>query len=138
MLARAILAPMIRGTIVAQDANDRLQVAIHEAPTGMGDAVIAAADTDGLADVLAAILPTGSRVVVRWRDAESDDGLSVSAGAPNHLHDHAIRCLDGRMPATSVTEIASAWQSGQTRIAIAARLSEALSSESKSKCWVCE
>ena len=56
-----------------------------------------------LAGALTDTLPTGSSVVVRWRDPDSGEGLSEAAGAPPWLHVHAEASLDGRIPAMPAT-----------------------------------
>ena len=43
----------------------------------------------GLAGALADTLPTGSSVVVRWRDQQAGDGVSEAPHAPARLHARA-------------------------------------------------
>ena len=83
-----------------------------EAGGGSGSALA------GLADALADTLPSGSRVVVRWRDPEAGDGVSAGAGATSALHAHAQAGLDGRPASGNGSEIDVAWDEGDTRIAI--------------------
>jgi diguanylate cyclase (GGDEF)-like protein len=100
--------------------------------TGMG---AIAPTLDSLAGALTDTLPTGSCVVVHWRDPDAGDGVSEAPGASARLHAHAESGLDGRRPPTSATEIDEAWDEGNTRIALAARLAESLPPASRSA-WV--
>jgi diguanylate cyclase (GGDEF)-like protein len=111
--------------IVATDGA--AEAAAVEAPVGTGgvggDGV---SNLGGLAEALAGTLPGGSKVVVRWRDSEAGAGLSAVPGASAVLHAHAHDCLDGGIPAVSPIEIDAVWDEGETRIAIAVTLGEAL------------
>jgi diguanylate cyclase (GGDEF)-like protein len=116
---------MSRGTIVAEGA------AIHGAATSAGlgaDGAVAwaGATIAGLAEALAGTLPPGSRVVVRWREPSSGEGLSAMSGASPALHAHALDRLDGRSPIASTVELDAAWNDGGIRIAIAADLARPL------------
>src|SRR5690606_41361452 len=51
-----------------------------------------------LAGALTDTLPTGSSVVVRWRDPDTGEGPSEAAGAPPWLHVHGDGSLDGETP----------------------------------------
>jgi diguanylate cyclase (GGDEF)-like protein len=84
-------------------------------------------EAESLAEALAGTLPTGSKVVVRWRSPHMGEGVSASPGASNLLHAHATSGLEGSLPAASVAEVDAAWNDGETRISIAAKLSETLS-----------
>ncbi len=98
--------------------------------------VAAAAPTlDGLASALTDTLPTGSSVVVRWRDPRGGDGISEAPGAPARLHAHAESSLDGRPPSPTATGIDEHWRHGDTLIALAARLGEPLPPSSRAA-WV--
>ena len=55
----------------------------------------------GLADDLGETLPSGSSLVVCWRDPQYGDGMSADAHASPALLAHAQACLDG---ATGVTD----------------------------------
>lgn len=116
---------MSRGTITAREAL------VGPGEAGSDSASILA----GLAEALAGTLPTGSKVVVRWRGPQAGDGLSAVAGASSALHAHAEGCLDGRIPAAIAAEIDEAWDEGDTRIAIAAKLAEPLPPASRAA-WV--
>src|SRR3546814_1379151 len=48
----------------------------------------------GLADLLAATLPTESRLVVAWSDVRIDGGLSHTGNAPHALIARARGCLE--------------------------------------------
>src|SRR5690348_15420871 len=52
-----------------------------------------ASGPEGLATALAETLPSGSGVVVRWRDPRAGDGVSESAGASTALHARAEALL---------------------------------------------
>jgi diguanylate cyclase (GGDEF)-like protein len=100
--------------------------------TGMGATV---PTLDSLAGALTDTLPTGSCVVVRWRDPDAGDGVSEAPGASARLHAHAESSLDGRRPPASPTEISESWDEGKTHIALAARLAESLPPASRAA-WV--
>jgi len=106
---------MSRGHITAEAA-----VGAAAADNGP-DSVLAA-----LAGILAATLPGGSKVVVRWRDPLAGEGDSSSPGSPAGLFAHCQDRLDDRAPIAPVGEIDAAWDEGETRIALAARLGEPL------------
>ena len=89
----------------------------------------------GLASALTDTLPTGSSVVVRWRDPAGGDGVSEAPGAPSWLHAHAESSLDGRFRPPMSTEIDESWDDGGTLIALAARLGEPLPPASRAA-WV--
>ncbi len=88
-----------------------------------------------LATALTETLPTGSSVVVRWRDADTGEGLSEAVGAPSWLHAQAEASLDGRAPPAGAGGIVEHWLDGDTRIALAARLGEPLPPASRTA-WV--
>jgi diguanylate cyclase (GGDEF)-like protein len=107
-----------------------------EVDVGVARPLAAAAPTlAGLASVLTDTLPTGSSVVVRWRDPEGGDGVSEAPDAPAWLHAHAESSLDGRLQAATPTEIDENWDDGGTLIALAARLGEPLPPSSRAA-WV--
>ena len=89
----------------------------------------------GLADVLAGMLPTGSRLVLRWRDAQGLSGQSSVANAPEALHEQAAAALEGcdqgRQRARGGANIEDVWEEGGLRIAVAARSKAALSEETR-------
>jgi len=122
---------MSRGTIVARDGA-RLRAAVIEAPVGTGDGGHLATEADDLASVLAGTLPAGSKIVVRWRNADATEGESASPGASTLLHAHAQSSLNGQTPPAGIAEIDSAWDEGDTRIAIAAKVPEPLPALSRS------
>ena len=43
----------------------------------------------GLAEVLAGMLPTGSKLVLHWRDTQGQSGMSAVSGTPE-ARDHFI------------------------------------------------
>lgn len=121
-------AVMIRGmTVVERGAGHEI---VEEAPVATsvfgsssgpdGPAWMLA----GLAETLAGPLPPGSKVVVRWRDPQAGAGLSSMPGAPEGLLAHVEAGLVGHMPVSSAAEIDLAWDEGECRIAIAAKLGE--------------
>jgi diguanylate cyclase (GGDEF)-like protein len=90
-----------------------------------------AGPTSGLADLLAATLPTASRLAVAWSDVRIDGGLSRTANAGDGLAAHARTLLEGVAPDLRDGEIVDAWSDSGTRIALAARLSQPLSPASR-------
>ena len=60
--------------------------------------------SSGLAGMLVETLPTGSRLVVRWRDASGREGNAATAGAA-HLMDRSARLLAGETIAAASDEI---------------------------------
>ena len=89
----------------------------------------------GLAGALADTLPTGSSVVVRWRDREAGEGVSEAPHAPARLHARAEAGLDGHVQALSANEIDETWSDGESRVALAALLGEPLPPASRAA-WV--
>jgi len=79
----------------------------------------------GLAELLAATLPTESRLAVAWSDTRIDGGVSHTGNAPHALVDRARASLEHFEPGTG-TEIVDAWSDAGTHIALAARLSQPL------------
>ena len=79
----------------------------------------------GLADLLAATLPTGSRLAVAWNDTRIDGGVSRTGNAPHALVDRARASLEHFEPGAGA-EIVDAWSDAGTHIALAARLSQPL------------
>jgi diguanylate cyclase (GGDEF)-like protein len=111
-------------------------IEVVEAGAGRGVPMPASAPTlAGLASALTDTLPTGSSVVVRWRDPQAGDGISEAPGAPTQLRAHAESSLDGRPPAPTATEIDEHWEDGDTLIALAAWLGEPLPPSSRAA-WV--
>jgi diguanylate cyclase (GGDEF)-like protein len=80
----------------------------------------------GLADVLGDTLPSGSLLVVCWRDPQYGDGMSAAAGAPPDLQAHALACLEAPPDTTAPERIDTCWKEDGVDIAIAARLAEPL------------
>jgi diguanylate cyclase (GGDEF)-like protein len=80
----------------------------------------------GLADDLGETLPSGSSLVVCWRDPQYGDGMSADAHASPALLAHAQACLDGAIGVTALDQIDTSWDEDGIHIAIAARLSEPL------------
>src|SRR3546814_5558185 len=68
------------------------------------------------ADLLAATLPTESRLVVAWSDVRIDGGLSHTGNAPHALIARARGCLEHFVPDTADAEIVDAWHDTGTRI----------------------
>src|SRR3546814_6109084 len=85
----------------------------------------------GLADLLAATLPTESRLVVAWSDVRIDGGLPHTGNAPHALIARARGCLEHFVPDTADAEIVDAWHDTGTRIALAARLTQPLAPGSR-------
>jgi diguanylate cyclase (GGDEF)-like protein len=90
----------------------------------------------GLADVLAGMLPTGSRLVLHWRDGHGHSGMSAIAGTPEALREQAVAALEGcdqgRHRSRGGTDIEDVWEEGGLRIAVAARSKAPLSDETRS------
>jgi diguanylate cyclase (GGDEF)-like protein len=80
----------------------------------------------GLADDLGETLPSGSSLVVCWRDPQYGDGMSADAHASPALLAHAQACLDGAIGVTALDQIDTSWDEDGILIAIAAKLSEPL------------
>ena len=118
-VGRAILRPMIRGSNTARVAS---------APARAPDATSLLA---GLAEALVDTLPTGSTLVVCWRDAHGVQGMSAAADAPPGLQAHAWASLEGASDGTGLDELDACWDEGDTRIAIATRLAQPLPSASR-------
>jgi diguanylate cyclase (GGDEF)-like protein len=111
---------MSRGTIAADQGTARDSAAV-EGPAGTDEGE--ASPLTGLADALAGMLPPGSKVVVRWIDPETGDGLSAATGAPAGLLVHADRRLAGDRSGSGADESA-VWEDGDTRVVIAANVSQ--------------
>ena len=80
----------------------------------------------GLAEALGDTLPSGSSLVVCWRDPQYGEGMSAVAEATPELQAHAEACLDGATGVTALDQIDTSWDEDGTGIAIAAKLSEPL------------
>ena len=80
----------------------------------------------GLANLLAATLPTESRLAVAWSDVRIDGGVSYTGNAPHALIDRARASLEHFVPGGADAEIVDAWSDAGTHIALAARLSQPL------------
>ena len=78
-----------------------------------------------LADVLAGMLPTGSKLVLHWRDAHGQSGLSAVAGTSEALREQAVAalegCGEGRQRSRGGADIVDVWEEAGLRIAVAAR-----------------
>ncbi|MFT3896480.1 MAG: EAL domain-containing protein [Thermomonas sp.] len=89
----------------------------------------------GLAEVLAGMLPTGSKLVLHWRDAHGHAGMSAVAGTPETLREQAVAVLEGcdqgRHRSRGGTEIEDVWEEAGLRIAVAARSKAPLSDETR-------
>jgi len=114
---------MTRGSIAAEHGDTR-QSASAQRPVGKDEH--GPSPLSGLADALAGMLPSGSKVVVRWLDPEAGSGLSAAIGAPSGLLVHADRRLADR--AEPDDERSVVWENGQTRIVVAANVTEPLES----------
>jgi hypothetical protein len=97
------------------------QVASVPAEAGHATSILA-----GLAEDLGETLPSGSSLVVCWRDPQSGDGMSAGADATPALLAHAQACLDGETGVTTLDQIDTSWDEDGIHIAIAARLAEPL------------
>ena len=89
----------------------------------------------GLAEVLVGMLPTGSRLVLHWRNAQGQHGQSAVAGAPRALHEQAEGALEGcdqgRHRSRGGIDIEDVWEDGGLRIALVARSKAPLSDETR-------
>lgn len=85
----------------------------------------------GLADLLVGTLPTASRAVVCWNAPRIGSGLSRCSEACDALVAHAQACLESCAPGDQPHEIDAVWSDADTRIAIAARLSQPLTVSSR-------
>jgi len=89
----------------------------------------------GLADVLAGMLPTGSRLVLQWRDAQGHAGQSSVVNAPEALREQAVAALEacdqGRHRSRGGADIEDVWEEGGLRIAVVARSKAPLSEETR-------
>ena len=116
---------MSRGTIIARHGADRVATnAVAATPVAVEGPHSPTQLLMGLAGVLAETLTSGSEVVVSWRDPQVGSGVSATSGASAALHGHANQSLAGRLQSTSFAEIDDAWDEGEARIAIAAKLAE--------------
>lgn len=90
-----------------------------------------------LAGMLEGTLPTGSRLVVAWRDPEIGRGRSSLRNLPPALLERGMHLLDGAVVAGDgePLDIDDAWDEDGARIAIVARLSQPLSEGSRQG-WV--
>lgn len=85
----------------------------------------------GMAGLLAATLPTASKLVVSWKASRIGDGVSRSDEASDALVAHAQASLEVFAPGGQPDEIDDAWSDADTRIAIAVRLSQPLAPSSR-------
>nr|WP_243708159.1 EAL domain-containing protein [Luteimonas arsenica] len=90
-------------------------------------------DLAGLAEMLAQSLPTGSGVVVRWNDERLGEGCSSVSGVSGDLHSRARRLVDGEPSERGGRGpmVEEAWNEGEARVAIVARMPEALTPASR-------
>jgi diguanylate cyclase (GGDEF)-like protein len=89
----------------------------------------------GMAGMLVETLPTGSQLVVRWRDAGGHEG-NAAAGGTSRLLDRSARLLAGEALSADSDEILESWVADdETRIAIAADLAAALPAASR-QAWL--
>ena len=90
----------------------------------------------GLAEVLAGMLPTGSKLVLHWRDTQGQSGMSAVSGTPEALREQAVAALEGcdqgRHRSRGGTDIEDVWEEAGLRIAVAARSKAALTDETRS------
>lgn len=104
----------------------------------------------GLAQALTDTLPTGSSVVLCWREQPSDDGMAaggrspmdaiadgiaVADGASSTLKAQAQACLRGGSVVTGACDIIETWVEDGSRVALAAHLAEALPPASRAA-WI--
>ena len=88
-------------------------------------------DLAGLAHMLAQSLPTGSGVVVCWDDEDLGQGCSAVPQAPPELHERARRLAAGATAAEGSADIEEAWDEGEARVALVARMPEPLTPASR-------
>ena len=104
---------------------------LHPIDAGTGELPM----LQGLADVLAGMLPTGSKLVLHWRDGQGQSGLSAVAGTPEALRQHAVATLEGCAPgrhrSRSGVDIEDVWEEGGLRIAVVARSKAPLAEETR-------
>ena len=82
-----------------------------------------------LAGVLQEGLPSGSHVLVRWRDAVGVPGFSMSDHVPDRLHEIATQLMSvGSTDDEDAQTLSQAWDGeGETRAAIVAHVPETMS-----------
>ncbi|QDQ74717.1 EAL domain-containing protein [Pseudoluteimonas lycopersici] len=82
------------------------------------------------------MLPTGSKLVLHWRDAHGHTGMSAVAGTPEALREQAVAALEGcdqgRHRSRGGTDIEDVWEEAGLRIAVAARSKAPLTDETRS------
>ena len=82
-----------------------------------------------LASALQQGLPSGSQVLVRWRDAAATEGCSLSADVPSRLHELAEQqMLSGNVHLEDAKTLAEVWDGeGDMRATIVAHVPETMS-----------
>ncbi len=82
---------------------------------------------DGVADVLAGMLPVGSQLAVCWVQGDDAGGVSLSVGADATLAQRARGSLAGTVPSEGAGRVDDSWETSGLRVAIAARAPQPLS-----------
>ncbi len=120
-----IIAPTVAGSVRQLDEGTSRVQALVDIPVPLPPRET---DLAGLAGMLAESLPTGSGVVVCWDDARLGAGCSGVDGVADTLRLRAGRLMMGDRDAAESdgAMVDEAWRDGRTRVAIVARLSEAL------------
>jgi diguanylate cyclase (GGDEF)-like protein len=113
------------------NGSARAPADLHPVPGGTAELPM----LQGLAEVLAGMLPTGSKLVLHWRDAQGQSGMSAVPGTPEALREQAVAVLEGSAPGKRALragiEIEDVWEEAGLRIAVAARSKAALSDETR-------
>jgi hypothetical protein len=79
-----------------------------------------------LARALQESLPTGSHVVVQWRDARNQQVCSAVPGVPETLFARAAELFDGGALSRAGSGVDDAWEGADGRVSLAAILAEPL------------
>jgi diguanylate cyclase (GGDEF)-like protein len=88
-----------------------------------------------LARALQDSLPTGSHVVVQWRDARSQQVCSAVPGVPETLFARAAELFDGGALSRAGSGVDDAWEGPDGRVSLAAILAEPLPPSSR-QAWL--
>ena len=73
------------------NGSARAPADLHPVPGGTAELPM----LQGLAEVLAGMLPTGSKLVLHWRDTQGQSGMSAVSGTPEALREQAVAALEG-------------------------------------------
>jgi hypothetical protein len=113
------------------NGSARAPADLHPVAGGMAELPM----LQGLAEVLAGMLPTGSKLVLHWRDAHGQSGMSAVAGTSEALREQAVAalegCGEGRQRSRGGADIVDVWEEAGLRIAVAARSKAPLADETR-------